>query len=193
MVGRLRAVVVVMMVAVLGAGLSGCSFSWSVSGDGPSSGPESTLSHPGGWQLFTAEEFGFSVYCPQEPTRSDIDEEDAKYTRFYVSIDNGANDTYAVTFFPVSEENQQKAESYDDDQIKQLLINMTAQLNIEESDLTFTKFVDHTAAHFVTTKESNGKRFEAIMIYQGKGFIMLSCVDRTDEEFQEFADTFRLL
>ena len=190
MVVRLRAVVVVMMVAVLGAGLSGCSFSWSVSGDGPSSGPESTLSHPGGWQLFTAEEFGFSVYFPQEPTRSSVEQN----TVFTVSTDNGDIDTYAITFFPVSEENQQKAESYDDDQIKQLLEGLSGQFTAKESDdVTFTKFVDHTAAHFVTTKESNGKRFEAIMIYQGKGFIMLSCVDRTDEEFQEFADTFRLL
>ena len=85
------------------------------------------------------------------------------------------------------------AKSFNDDQIKQALKTMAAQLGIEESDLTFTKLANQTAAHFVTTKESNGKRFEALLLFQGKGFIMVSSADRTDQEFQEFANTFRLI
>ena len=196
---RLQAVLTFMLVAVLGAGLSGCSFDWSTPADDPASTSsaedslstsESTVTHPEGWKLFTSGEFGFSVYLPQEPTQSAVE----KNTVFTVSTDNDDIDTYAVTFFPVSEENQQKAKSFDDDQMKQLLEGMAEQFTINESDdIDFTKLAGHTAAHFVTTKESNGKRFEGIVIYQGKGFIMLSCVDRTDEEFQEFIDTFRLI
>ena len=187
---RLQAVLTFMLVAVLGAGLSGCSFDWSISADDPASTLESTDSHPEGWKLFTSGEFGFSVYFPEEPTQSSVEQN----TLFAVSTDNGDIDTYAVTFFPVSEEDQQIAKNFDDDQTKQALNDMAAQFTDKESDdITLTKFVDHTALHFVTTKESNGKRVEGILLYQGKGFIMLHCVDRTAEEFQEFAGTFRLL
>ena len=190
---RLQAVLTFMLVAALGAGLAGCSFDWSISTDDPASTAESTDSHPEGWTLFTAEEFGYSAYFPQEPTQSRIDDGNVQGTRYSFSVDNGEDDTYAVTFCPVSEENQQKAKSFDDDQTKQLLKNMAAQLGIEESDLTFTKLANQTAAHFVTTKESNGKRFEALLLFHGKGFIMVSSADRTDQEFQEFANTFRLI
>lgn len=198
---RWKGIAAVMCATAMAVGLGACSMSFSCKGfEGCESTPadmsqadRANAVKSREWPRFVTEEQGYSIDFPGMPKREDGDGDDDRAVRYMFSMEDGWY-SFAVLSTPVSHDGH--ADGASKDRTWQDIVDYAEVRGVSESDFSEKNISGRIGATFQTVVNdgnSEEKDMYGALVSNGKTIYLIQSVDRPQEEFDRFLDSFQLL
>lgn len=200
---RWKGIAAVVCATAMAVGLGACSMSFSCKGfEGCESTPadmsqadRANAVKSREWPRFVTEEQGYSIDFPGMPEREDGDGDDPTVRYLYSVEDDWYS--FSVLSIPVSREGRENGDEASDDQVRQEISHYLDLNGVSESDSVEKNISGRDGVTFQTTVSGDDDDAEATMygalVSNGKTIYLIQSVDRPQEEFDRFLDSFQLL